>query len=50
MAENPMLSFLQMGDESHDANLPMPSTPANLILADLDAGPLLFLCGNVWQV
>jgi hypothetical protein len=39
MAENPMLSFLWMGEASHDANLPMPSTPADLILADLDADP-----------
>jgi hypothetical protein len=39
MAENPMLSFLWMGEESHDANLPMPSTPTDLILADLDADP-----------
>jgi hypothetical protein len=39
MAENPMLSFLWTGEQSHDANLPMPSTPADLILADLDADP-----------
>jgi hypothetical protein len=39
MAENPMLSFLRTGEQSHDANLPTPSTPADLILADLDADP-----------
>jgi hypothetical protein len=52
MAENPMLSFLWTGgEESHDANLPTPSTPADLILADdLDADPIFFLCGNVRQV
>jgi hypothetical protein len=31
-----VLSAIQTGDELHDANLPKPSTPTDLILADLD--------------
>jgi hypothetical protein len=39
MVDNPMLLAIKTGDESHDANLPKPSTPADLILVDLDADP-----------
>jgi hypothetical protein len=33
------ITFLWTGEASHDANLPVPSTPTDLILADLDADP-----------